>query len=117
MTTNRTEATTTYAQKGQTMTDSRIIADAYTCPTTKVGLAASDDGIIYLLTPCCGASAKGSGEGVVCRSCYRPIPSVFGAAVAAGEDASHMFATALAAVGGCPVPADCAWLAATSLGI
>lgn len=37
---------------------------------------------LYLLTPCCGASGKGSMIGnrpaVVCRSCYREVGEDFG---------------------------------------
>lgn len=49
------------------------------CRTTKVAVATQGDDL-YLLTGCCGASGKGSstGRGVVCRSCYRPVPGVFG---------------------------------------
>ena len=42
---------------------------------------ASADGLLYLLTPCCQASAKGSANsptGVVCRACYMPIPAWMG---------------------------------------
>ena len=39
---------------------------------------ANADGMLYLLTACCKASAKGSGDGVVCRACYRPIPDWMG---------------------------------------
>jgi hypothetical protein len=35
-------------------------------------------GIIYPLTSCCEASAKGAEEGIICRSCYRPVSDVFG---------------------------------------
>lgn len=33
---------------------------------------------IYPLTVCCGASAKGSDIGTVCRSCYQEISSLMG---------------------------------------
>jgi hypothetical protein len=35
-----------------------------------VGTVASDGEMRYYLTECCGASAKGSEDGTVCRSCY-----------------------------------------------
>lgn len=36
--------------------------------------------IVYRLTECCGASAKGSSSGpyVVCRACYKRLPDVMG---------------------------------------
>lgn len=54
-----------------------------------------------MLTDCCTASAKGSG-GVVCRSCYAPIPASMG-----GMDLATQLADA-----GCPCPNSCAALAA-----
>lgn len=36
-------------------------------------------GVIYPLTPCCNASAKGSASGVVCRACYEVLPEGWGA--------------------------------------
>jgi len=38
-----------------------------------VGQLAYAQGIVYYLTPCCEASTKGSGDGVVCRHCYQPV--------------------------------------------
>lgn len=38
------------------------------------------DGIIYPLTPCCQASAKGCDGYVGCRKCYQPLDCGFGAA-------------------------------------
>lgn len=35
-------------------------------------------GIAFPLTPCCEASAKGSGDGIVCRACYAWVPESFG---------------------------------------
>ena len=58
--------------------------------------AAMADGVVYALTPCCGASAKGSAHGVVCRACYAPIPSVYGA------DLLGVLEHA-----GCPRPREC----------
>lgn len=46
----------------------------------KVALA-PDVRLVYPLTDCCAASGKGSGDvmsGVVCRSCYREVPPLFG---------------------------------------
>ena len=34
--------------------------------------------IVYPLTPCCNASAKGSEGGIVCRKCYHEVPPGFG---------------------------------------
>ena len=38
----------------------------------------ADGGMQYAVTPCCGATGKGSGDGVVCRSCYREVADYFG---------------------------------------
>lgn len=35
-------------------------------------------GVIYPLTWCCEASAKGAEDGIVCRRCFNPIPDDFG---------------------------------------
>ena len=46
-----------------------------------VGRLTVSDGIAYYLTPCCGASGKGSAgsrTGVVCRSCYSDMAADFG---------------------------------------
>lgn len=32
----------------------------------------------YALTPCCDATGKGGERGIVCRACYREVPSYFG---------------------------------------
>lgn len=37
------------------------------------GVVAESHGMRYYLTDCCGASAKGSGDGIVCRGCYEYI--------------------------------------------
>jgi hypothetical protein len=42
---------------------------------------AVQDNLAYPLTPCCGASGKGSSNvesGVVCRSCYQEVDPMFG---------------------------------------
>jgi hypothetical protein len=41
---------------------------------------------LYPLTPCCQASAKGSGSAVVCRGCYQEIDTLFGMSWLPGED-------------------------------
>jgi len=35
-------------------------------------------GLVYPLTPCCQASAKGTEYGTACRACYAEIDPVFG---------------------------------------
>lgn len=35
-------------------------------------------GIAYPLTTCCEATAKGSGDAIVCRACYVEVPDAFG---------------------------------------
>jgi len=52
---------------------------------TTFGGVAVDDGMIYLLTPCCAASGTGTGGGVACRGCYRPVGDIFGWAVMADD--------------------------------
>lgn len=47
------------------------------------GTIAETEGIAYILTPCCQASAKGSvnsSTGVCCRACYRELPEWTGMA-------------------------------------
>ncbi|MDH6284277.1 hypothetical protein [Prescottella agglutinans] len=34
-------------------------------------------GVIYHLTPCCGASGKGSMDAIVCRSCYHEVDDLY----------------------------------------
>jgi len=41
-------------------------------------IVAESDGFLYYLTDCCFSSATGSGDGVVCRECYKPVSSEFG---------------------------------------
>ena len=41
-------------------------------------IVAQSDGVRYYLTDGCYASATGSGDGVVCRECYKPVSSEFG---------------------------------------
>lgn len=43
----------------------------------------TDTGLVYLLSPCCGASGKGlsfPAPGVGCRACYARLPMVYGMA-------------------------------------
>ena len=47
------------------------------------------DGVVYYLTACCGASAKGAEKGTVCRACYTLIDSRLGMAWAADEFVSE----------------------------
>ncbi len=65
---------------------------------------AHEDGHTYPLTPCCGASGKGSGTGIVCRSCYRTVPSVYGT----GASTLAQVADLVTELGGCPCPDTCA---------
>lgn len=80
----------------------------YTCPTAKVSVVESD-GILSMTTPCCGASAKGSGDGVVCRSCYVEVSPNFGMAAMAGDDISGLAISFREIMAGsnCPCPEDC----------
>lgn len=62
-------------------------ATASEVKTKEHGRWALADGIVYPLTDCCGASGKGSGDGVVCRKCYKPVGDRFALAarVAQGD--------------------------------
>lgn len=56
---------------------------------------AINDGIVFPLTPCCGASAKGMELGLACRACYGDIPDWFGMAftvadLVSGRAAPHI---------------------------
>lgn len=44
----------------------------------EIGAVAESMGMRYYLTPCCGASAKGSESGIVCRACYYLIDEALG---------------------------------------
>ncbi|MGA0848624.1 MAG: hypothetical protein ACO3RX_01615 [Chthoniobacterales bacterium] len=35
-------------------------------------------GLVYPVTPCCRATAKGGEYGIICRACYQPIDEFFG---------------------------------------
>ena len=50
-------------------------------PLADVTIAVAEVGEVHLaypLTPCCGASGKGGGSGVICRKCYRDVDPMFG---------------------------------------
>jgi len=54
------------------------------------------NGLIYPLTPCCGASGKGgeSSTGVICRNCYEEVDGLYGGCEAwplSSEDAANHF--------------------------
>lgn len=53
-----------------------------------VGVLAVNAGIVFYLSPCCSASATGSGNGVACRACYRPIADALGMGWLASDDAA-----------------------------
>jgi hypothetical protein len=64
--------------------------------TMSLGKVAVADGIVYLLTDCCGASATGTEQGTACRACYRPVPEWKGwAALADNATLAHEFARLL----------------------
>lgn len=55
------------------------------------GFLTAQDGIVYYLTDCCGASGKGSVNsptGVCCRKCYREVDAVFGMGWLVSDDAA-----------------------------
>jgi hypothetical protein len=62
-------------------------------------------GLVYPLSPCCGASGKGSEDGVVCRNCYELLDELFGAAADIND---HDAIEDWVRDRGCNVPADCA---------
>lgn len=45
------------------------------------GSIAGSDGLLYFLTPCCGASATGTIGGTGCRGCYELIDPLYGMCV------------------------------------
>ncbi|QNL30192.1 hypothetical protein SEA_MARIOKART_65 [Gordonia phage Mariokart] len=58
----------------------------------------------YPLTPCCGATGKGSADastGVVCRACYREVGIAYG-------DCGWAAVEMAAAEAGCPCSGECA---------
>lgn len=61
--------------------------------TTDCGVSFAVDGtLIYPLTGCCQASAKGVDGGIACRSCYEDVPFAMGdcANVADRDDVQGM---------------------------
>lgn len=68
-----------------------------------IGLA---NGYVYPLTPCCEASGKGSNGGIVCRSCYEPVESVY--AVCAEADNVEAVMSWIEELATCPDPHLCA---------
>jgi hypothetical protein len=55
-----------------------IDTKVYVLGRDSIGWVADSEGMRYYLTDCCGASAKGSEVGIVCRSCYHLIPEELG---------------------------------------
>jgi hypothetical protein len=49
-----------------------------TIAVAQVGPPDSPAFMAYPLTPCCGASGKGSERGIVCRSCYNEVGAMYG---------------------------------------
>ena len=96
-----------------------MVTTLHTCPATKVAVAAgtfpNGRTMVYLLTSCCGASAKGSGAGTVCRGCYKPIADAMG--WAAMSDDAGVLAALIGVMWamGCPCPSDCADLALSAV--
>lgn len=67
------------------------------------GRLAVSDGMAYYLTPCCGASGKGSAgsyTGVVCRACYVDVDLDYGMGwMVSDEEAWTGYAAAFVAAG------------------
>jgi len=38
----------------------------------------NNSGMVLLLTPCCDATGKGGGTGIICRKCHEDVDPVFG---------------------------------------
>jgi len=47
-----------------------------TLASTPIGDVVTADGMVYVLTACCGASGKGGATSVVCRKCYATVGEV-----------------------------------------
>jgi hypothetical protein len=45
----------------------------------------NEQGLVYPLTPCCQATAKGMDEYIGCRNCYEEVDSMLGACWTAEE--------------------------------
>jgi hypothetical protein len=59
-------------------------------------LVAESDGNLYPLTHCCLASGKGAevSTGVVCRSCYEEVDSIYGTVYEEADVRSHLISIA-----------------------
>jgi hypothetical protein len=68
----------TIARKGLLMSNAFVLSSPVMLANDGLGRLVVCDGMCYYLTECCGASGKGSGEGIVCRSCYRPVGDQYG---------------------------------------
>lgn len=56
-----------------------VLVTDVTDPVSGGKIAVSfESGIAYPLTTCCGATGKGGGHGVICRSCYEDVDYSFG---------------------------------------
>jgi hypothetical protein len=55
-----------------------IQAEGLTIAVAQVGPDTNPAYLAYPLTPCCGASGKGSERGIVCRSCYNEVSAMYG---------------------------------------
>ena len=88
---------------------------ATTVTTISMGIDADlaiSDGIVYYLTPCCKASAKGCDGYIGCRSCYRPIADELGDGWMANDSAGWERRIAyLVATGGLPLDMAQRWAA------
>jgi hypothetical protein len=60
------------------MTTTKFVLPDVTIAVANIGTDESPAYLAYPLTPCCGASGKGGGNGVICRSCYRDVDPMFG---------------------------------------
>ena len=96
-----------------------MVATLHTCPGTKASVAATTfpNGrtMVYLLTSCCGASAKGSEAGTVCRGCYKPVKDAMD--WSAMSDDAGVLASLIGVMWatGCPCPSDCADIALSAV--
>lgn len=57
------------------MTPTKFVLPDVTIAVAQIG---PDAWMAYPLTPCCGASGKGGGNGVICRACYHDVDPMFG---------------------------------------
>ena len=73
--------------EGVNMTSTTTQVTTTTMPDLSIdgGTFAACDGIVYFLTDCCKASAKGTERGTCCRSCYRLIDERLGMAWLAAD--------------------------------